>query len=350
MDKFCIGSYEVGINCPPFIIAEMSGNHNQSLKKALAIVDAAADAGAHGLKIQTYTASTMTLDLNESGFLIEDKDNLWTGRSLYNLYEEAHTPWEWHPAILERAKKRGMVAFSSPFDISAVDFLEDLNVPCYKIASFENTDLELINRIAKTNKPLIMSTGISTISNIMDAIQIFRETSSAPLILLKCTSAYPSTPSQANILTIPHMQKLFQCFVGLSDHTSGIGVAIAAVSHGASIIEKHFTINRNDGGVDSTFSLEPQELKSLVVETKRAWESLGQVKYGVTEEEKPSKIFKRSLYIIENIKAGDTLTKKNIKSIRPGFGLSPIELDKVLGLKVNKNVKKGTPLTWELFK
>ncbi len=264
MDKFYLGSFEIGMDSPPFVIAEMSGNHNQSLEKALAIVDAAANAGAHGLKIQTYKADTMTLDINKSDFSIEDQDNLWTGRSLYSLYEEAHTPWEWQPAIIERAKSLGMVAFSSPFDTTAVDFLEDLNIPCYKIASFENTDLELITRVAKTKKPIIISTGISTVSNIMKSIQVFREHSNAPLTLLKCTNAYPSTPSDANILTIPHMQKLFQCNVGLSDHTSGIGVAIAAISHGACMVEKHFTIDRSEGGVDSTFSLEPYELESWI--------------------------------------------------------------------------------------
>ena len=283
-----IGKHQIGPESKPFIIAEMSGNHNQSLDRAIAIVEAAADAGAHGLKIQTYTPDTMTLDLNEGDFHISDPDNLWSGRSLYDLYGEASTPWEWHKPIFDRANELGMIGLSTPFDATAVDFLEGLDVPCYKIASFENTDLPLIKRVAATGKPMIISTGMMTIAEMDDTVRVAREAGCCDLILLKCTSTYPSAPDGTNLRTIPYIKEMFDCEVGLSDHTMGIGAAVASVCLGATIIEKHFTLDRSDGGVDSTFSLEPSELEALVIESERAWQALGQVSFGASDKEQKS--------------------------------------------------------------
>jgi len=344
-----INNKKIGRGCAPFIIAEMSGNHNQSLSKALDIVDAAAKAGSHALKLQTYTADTITLDVKKGDFFISDKDSPWSGNSLHDLYKQAYTPWEWHKSIMQRANDLGMICFSSPFDESAVDFLEDLNVPAYKIASFENNHLPLIKKAASTGKPIIISTGMATVSEIHEAVVAARESGCKDLILLKCTSTYPATPESSNILTIPHMRELFDCEVGLSDHTMGVGTSIAAVAHGATVIEKHFTISRDDGGVDSTFSLEPNELELLVIETKRAFESLGKISYGIVGEEEKSKIFRRSLYIAEDMNSGDIFTKDNLRIVRPGEGLKPKYYDKVLGRKVNCDVKKGHPVSWGLL-
>jgi len=344
-----INNKKIGRGCAPFIIAEMSGNHNQSLSKALDIVDAAAKAGSHALKLQTYTADTITLDVKKGDFFISDKDSPWSGNSLHDLYKQAYTPWEWHKPIMQRASDLGMICFSSPFDESAVDFLEDLNVPAYKIASFENNHLPLIKKAASTGKPIIISTGMATVSEIHEAVVAARESGCKDLILLKCTSTYPATPESSNILTIPHMRELFDCEVGLSDHTMGVGTSIAAVAHGAAVIEKHFTISRDDGGVDSTFSLEPNELELLVIETKRAFESLGKISYGIVGEEEKSKIFRRSLYIAEDMNSGDIFTKDNLRIVRPGEGLKPKYYDKVLGRKVNCDVKKGHPVSWGLL-
>jgi pseudaminic acid synthase len=343
-----IGGHAIGANSPPFIIAEMSGNHNQSLDRALAIVDAAADAGAHALKLQTYTADTITLDVSEREFFIGDDQALWKGTSLHALYTQAYTPWEWHAPIMERARNRGMLCFSSPFDETAVDFLEDLRVPAYKIASFENVHLPLIRKAAATGKPIIMSTGMASLAELDEAVQAARNAGCKDLILLKCTSTYPASPHNTNILTIPHLREAFGCEVGLSDHTMGIGVAVAAVAHGATVIEKHFTLRRADGGVDSAFSLEPSELQSLVGETERAWQSLGSVCYGPTEAEKKSIGYRRSLYIAADLKAGDTLTPESLRCVRPGLGLAPRYYDMLLGRRVNQNVKKGTPMAWNL--
>jgi len=334
---------------PPFVIAEMSGNHNQSLDRALEIVEAAAKAGAHALKLQTYTADTMTLAINEGEFFISDEQSLWKGNSLHDLYELAHTPWEWHETIIGRASELGMVCFSTPFDESAVDFLEGLEVPAYKIASFENVHLPLIRRVAATGKPVIISTGMATLAEIDDAVRAAREAGCRELILLKCTSTYPATPENSNVLTIPHLRALFGCEVGLSDHTMGVGASVAAVAHGATVIEKHFTLSRADGGVDSNFSLEPDELRALVVETERAWQSLGQVTYGPGEAEKKSMIFRRSIYIAADMKAGDVLTSENLRCVRPGMGLPPKYYDMLLGRRVNRDVKKGTPMGWGLI-
>ena len=327
----------------------MSGNHNQSLARALEIVEAAAKTGAHALKLQTYTPDTMTLDLNHGEFFISDPNSLWAGTSLYKLYGEAYTPWEWHKPIFDRARELGIIAFSTPFDATAVDFLESLDVPCYKVASFENTDLLLIRRIAATGKPMIISTGMATVAELDETVRAAREAGCKDLILLKCTSTYPATPANSNILTIPHLKQLFGCEVGLSDHTMGIGVAVAAVAHGATVIEKHFTLSRADGGVDSAFSMEPHELKMLVEETKRAWESLGRVTYGPTEAERESLIFRRSIYVAKNIKDGELFTKENIRVVRPGLGLAPKYYETILGRSTSADLKKGTPLNWEMI-
>ena len=344
-----INNKKIGLGQPPFIIAEMSGNHNQSLERALEIVEAAAKTGAHALKIQTYTPDTMTLDLDEREFHISDPKSLWAGNSLYKLYGEAYTPWEWHKPIFDRASELGIIAFSTPFDDTAVDFLEDLDVPCYKIASFENTDLPLIRRVAATGKPLIISTGMASIAELDDTIKAAREAGCKDLILLKCTSTYPAAANNTNILTIPHMRELFGCEVGLSDHTMGVGVSVASVALGATVIEKHFTLNRADGGVDCTFSMEPAEMEHLVVETERAWQSLGKVSYGPTEAEKKSLLFRRSLYVVKDLKAGDELTKDNVRAIRPGLGLPTKYLQLVLGRVVNQDVPRGTSINWAMF-
>lgn len=344
-----IGGRLIGRDYAPFVIAEMSGNHNQSLERALEIVEAAARTGAHALKIQTYTPDTMTLDLAEGEFFISDKKSLWEGKSLYSLYGEAYTPWEWHAPIFERARKLGMIPFSTPFDASSVEFLETLNVACYKIASFENTDLPLIRAVAATGKPIIISTGMASVAELDETVRAAREAGCKELILLKCTSTYPATPANTNILTIPHLRELFGTEVGLSDHTMGVGVSVASVALGATVVEKHFTLARADGGVDSAFSMEPAEMASLVVETERAWQALGTVSYGATAAEEKSKVFRRSLYIAEDMKAGEVFTPANLRAIRPGFGLPPKFIELVMGKTVKHDVKKGTPLSWDLL-
>lgn len=349
MNEIEINGRKISRNHQPFIIAEMSGNHNQSLERALQIVEAAARAGAHALKIQTYTADTMTLDIDNKDFKIEDTNSLWKGNTLYKLYQQAYTPWEWHKPLFDKCTELGIIPFSTPFDETAVDFLESLNVPCYKIASFENTDIPLIRKAASTGKPLIISTGMATISELDETVTTVRSAGCKDLILLKCTSTYPASPENTNIHTIPHMRELFQCEVGLSDHTLGVGAAIASVAMGATVIEKHFTLSRADGGVDSTFSMEADELNSLVIETERAWKSLGKIYYGPTDMEKSSLKFRRSLYVAQDMKAGDLLTTENIKAIRPGYGLAPKYLPILLGKKVKKDVAKGTPVSWDLI-
>jgi len=342
-----IANTEISKSNKPFIIAEMSGNHNQSLERALEIVDAAANTGAHAIKLQTYTADTITIDKKDGEFFIEDSKSLWKGTSLYDLYKIAYTPWEWHKPIMDRAREKGLICFSSPFDFTAVDFLEELNVEAYKIASFENIDIPLIKKVANTGKPVIISTGMASVAEIAEAVEAVRSTGNNQLVLLKCTSTYPATPDNTNILTIPHMRDLFNCEIGLSDHTMGIGVSVASVALGASVIEKHFTLNRADGGVDSSFSMEPEEMKQLVIETERAWQALGKISYGPTEKEKASLVFRRSLYIVEDVKAGEVLTEKNIRSIRPGYGLPPKFIDKLIGRKVNQKLPRGTAFKWE---
>jgi pseudaminic acid synthase len=349
LKSFTVENVAIGGENRPFIIAEMSGNHNHSLERALAIVEAAANTGVSALKLQTYTADTMTLDIDTNEFFIDDPQNLWKGNSLYKLYKQAYTPWEWHKPIFERCRELGIIPFSTPFDETAVDFLEKLNVPMYKIASFENNDIPLIKKVASTGKPMIISTGMASVAEIDETVQAAREAGCDNLVLLKCTSTYPASPENTNILTIPHMRELFNCQVGLSDHTMGIGAAVASVALGASVIEKHFTLSRADGGVDSAFSMEPSEMKSLVIEAERAWQSLGKVTYGPTDNEKASLKHRRSLYITKDMKAGDILTGENLRAIRPGCGLSPKYYDVLLGKQVNQNVKKGTPVSWDLI-
>jgi len=349
MGPFKIGHRLVGSGQKPFVIAEMSGNHNQSLKRALEIVNAAAAAGVHALKLQTYTADTMTLDLKEREFVIEDPKSLWHGRSLYDLYQEAHTPWEWHKPIFDRCRELGMICFSTPFDETSLYFLEELEAPCYKIASFENTDLQLIRKVAATGKPMIISTGMATVAELDDTVRCARENGCKDLVLLKCTSTYPATPENTNVLTIPHMRELFGCEVGLSDHTMGLGAAVAAVAHGATVIEKHFTLRRADGGVDSSFSLEPEEMRALVVETERAWHSLGAISYGPTSGERKSLQFRRSLYVVEDIAAGECFTVENVRAIRPGLGLPTRYLDHIVGRKALSDIRKGTPVTYDVL-
>lgn len=331
----------------PFIIAEMSGNHNQSLDRALAIVDAAAEAGVDALKIQTYTADTITIDKSDGEFFIADPNSLWKGESLYNLYKKAYTPWEWHKPIFDRCKEKGIIGFSTPFDFTAVDFLEELDIPFYKLASFENIDLPLIKKIAQTGKPVIASTGMASVAELDELVRTAKENGCPEITLLKCTSSYPATPAGTNLLTIPHLKQLYDCPVGLSDHTLGIGAAVASIALGATVIEKHFTLCRAEGGVDSAFSLEPQEMAQLVRECKTAYEALGEISYGVTEQEKKSLVFRRSLYIVEDMKKGEILTEKNLRSIRPGLGLPPKYYEMFLGKQVVCDVKRGTAMSWD---
>ncbi len=339
----------IGKGNPPFIIAEMSGNHNRSLVRAMEIVEAAASTGVHALKLQTYTPDTMTLNSDEKEFFIDDPKSIWKGKSLYDLYKEAYTPWEWHEPIFQRCREFGLICFSSPFDNTSVDFLEKLDVPCYKIASFEITDIPLIRKAASTGKPIIISTGMATASEIGEAVHAARQSGCNDLILLKCTSTYPASPEDSNILTIPHMRELFECEVGLSDHTLGIGAAIASVALGATVIEKHFTLSREDGGVDAAFSMEPQEMRSLVMETERARKALGRVGYGPTERENESIIFRRSLYVVKDIRAGDVFSEDNVRAIRPGKGLLPKYIDVFMGRSAKMDMKKGTPLSFDFL-
>jgi N-acetylneuraminate synthase len=341
-----IADRPIGRDQPPFVIAEMSGNHNQSMERALAIVEAAAQAGAHAIKLQTYTADTMTLPVASGDFFISDENSLWHGQSLYELYRIAHTPWEWHAPIMARAKDLGILCFSTPFDETAVDFLEGLDCPCYKIASFENTDLPLIRKVAATGKPMIISTGMATVAELDETVRTARAAGCRDVILLKCTSTYPASPENSHLRTLPHLRDLFGCEVGLSDHTLGIGAAVAAVALGATVIEKHFTLSRAESDVDSAFSLEPTELHTLVTETERAWRALGEIRYGPTEAEKASLHFRRSIYIAADVKAGEVLTRENLRIVRPGFGLAPKHYESLLGRRVSRDLEMGTAMDW----
>lgn len=344
-----IDGRSIGPDQPPYIIAEMSANHNGSLERALAIVEAAATAGADAVKLQTYTPDSMTLDLREGEFFISNPNSLWFGQSMHDLYAKACTPMEWHAPIIKRARELGLACFSSPFDDAAVDFLESLEVPAYKIASFECVDLPLIRKAASTGKPLIMSTGMATVQEIEEALDTARSAGCKEIVLLKCTTTYPADPLSSNLCTIPDMQQRFGCPVGLSDHTAGIGVAIAAVVYGAVILEKHFTLSRADGGVDAAFSVEPAELRQLVVETERAAMASGSVHYGPTEDEQYTVKRRRSLYIALDMKAGDIITPENLRRIRPGHGLPPKFYDELLGRRVACDVIRGTPVSWDLI-
>ena len=343
-----IAHKEIGRHTKPFIIAEMSGNHNQSLERALHLVELAAEAGVDALKLQTYTADTITLDVHTDEFFISNEDSLWQGQSLHTLYQQAYTPWEWHEPIFARAKELGLIAFSSPFDETAVDFLESLAVPAYKIASFENVDIPLIKKVARTGKPIIISTGMASAAELDEAVSAIREEGNEQIILLKCTSTYPASPENSNLATIPHMKALFNVEMGLSDHTMGVGVAVAAVTLGATVIEKHFTSSRQEGGVDAAFSMEPHELKMLVEETERAWLAIGDVKYGPTAAELKSCNDRRSLYIGKDMKAGDIFTKENLRDVRPGHGLPTKYYELLLGKTIKQDAKKGTPVSWEI--
>lgn len=329
----------------PIIVAEMSGNHNGSLSRALKIVREAAKAGADAIKLQTYTADTITLDSNNNDFIIKDSRSLWRKKKLYNLYKKAHTPWSWHNKIFKLAKKLNIICFSSPFDETAVDFLEKLNVPFYKIASFEITHLPLIKKVAQTKKPMIISTGLSSKKEIFEAVKIAKKNGCPKIILLKCTSAYPASIESSNLKTIQDLKKTFRCEVGFSDHTLGIGAAIAAVCNGAKLIEKHFTLTKKDQGVDSKFSMDSNELRLLVKEAKNAYLSIGKVNYSLSYEEKKSKIFRRSIYASNNINKGEIFSKDNIKVIRPGFGLAPKFYNNLLGKKSKRKIKKAEKLT-----
>lgn len=346
MKDIRIGNFVIGDCHKPLVVAEMSGNHNQSIERAFAIVDSAAKAGAHALKLQTYTPDTMTI---KGALTIIDNNSLWKGRELYDLYKDAYTPWEWHKPIFERAKKLGLLTFSTPFDETAVDFLEELNVEVYKIASFENTDWPLLKKVAQTRKPVILSTGAASLAEIDEAVRLLRNNGCEDLVLLKCTSTYPASPENTNILTIPHMRDMFKCHIGLSDHTMGIGASIASVALGSRLIEKHFTLSRHDGGVDSAFSIEPNELKSLVVESERAFLSLGKIHYGILSDEEKSLKFKRSIYVVKDILPGEEFTKDNIRVIRPGDGLQPRFYEIIIGRKSSSSIKSGTPLSWNLL-
>ncbi len=342
-----IGDRTVGPDHPPLVIAEMSGNHDQSLDRALELVDAAASAGAHALKLQTYTADTITLRQRGGDFQINDEGSLWAGQNLHDLYTKAHTPWDWHHPIMERAAAKGMLCFSSPFDETAVDFLNDLNVPAFKIASFENNHLPLIRKAASTGKPLIISTGMASLADLERAVTSAREAGCRDLVLLKCTSTYPATPENTNIRTISHLRDLFGTQVGLSDHTMGVGVAVASVALGATVVEKHFTLRRSDGGVDSAFSLEPEELSALVEETARAWQALGEVRYGPTDAERNSLVFRRSIYVAADIAAGEEFSLENLRIVRPGHGAPPWLLEQLVGRVARRAYTAGTALSMD---
>jgi len=334
----------------PFIIAEMSGNHNQSLERALRIVEEAAKTGVDALKIQTYTPDTITIDSDRDEFKINDKNSLWSGETLYSLYSKAYTPWDWDKAIFDKCKEMGIIGFSTPFDFSAVDFLEKINVPFYKIASFENYDLPLLKYIAKTKKSVIISTGMIKLEELKESVQILKENGCPEIILLKCTSTYPANSKDTNLLTIRDMQNQFpECVIGLSDHTMGTAVSVAGIALGAKVIEKHFTISRAEGGVDSAFSMEPSEMMELVSDANITYQSLGNVFYGPTSAEIPSLKFRRSLYAIKNIKKGELFTSENIRSIRPAIGLSTKYYEKIINKKASVDIYRGTPLKEEMI-
>lgn len=349
MTDIQIDNFIIGADHPPFIIAELSGNHQQQLDLAIAMVEAAAKAGVHAIKLQTYTADSMTLDVKTDDFVIQEQDSLWHGQGLHSLYQKAATPYEWHKVLFDKAKSLGMMAFSSPFDEDAVDFLDSLGVPCYKIASFELTDLPLIKKAASKGKPMIMSTGMASLAEIEQAVETAKQAGCQDIILLKCTSTYPAQPVNTNLNTIPHLRDAFGCQVGLSDHTAGVGVSVAAVALGATIIEKHFVLDRSAGGADASFSLEPAELELLVEETTRAWQAMGQVCYGGSAAEEKSKQYRRSIYVCQDLKAGDVLDSSNVRIVRPAFGLAPKHWTDVLGKVAKQDVPKGTPLRWELL-
>ncbi|TLW93518.1 pseudaminic acid synthase [Saccharomonospora piscinae] len=348
MTSIRIGGHEIGPDQPPFVIAEVSGNHNGSLDRALDIIDAVAGTGAQAVKLQTYRPDTITIDVDTPAFRIGDDHELWSGQNLYSLYERAHTPWEWHEALFERARSHGMEVFSSPFDPTAVELLESLDAPAYKIASSEIVDLPLIELCARTGKPLVISTGMATVAEIDAAVRTARAVGNEQVLVLGCTASYPAPASDSNLRSLPVLATAFGTPVGLSDHTPGIGAPVAAVALGACAIEKHVTLARDDGGVDSAFSLEPAELAALVTETRRAWEALGEARIGPKASEREGLRLRRSLYVVADVQAGDEVTEHTVRSIRPAGGLPPAELTTLLGRTFRTDVAKGTPLTWDL--
>ncbi|GAA1952790.1 pseudaminic acid synthase [Amycolatopsis minnesotensis] len=344
-----IGKHEIGPEHPPFVIAEMSGNHNGDLGRALAIVDAIGESGAQAVKLQTYRPGTITIDADGPAFRIGDTHSLWGGENLYRLYERAHTPWEWHEELFARAREHGLEIFSSPFDPTAVELLESLDAPAYKIASSEIVDLPLIELCARTGKPLIISTGMASVAEVDAAVRTARAAGNDQLVVLGCTASYPASPAESNLRGLPVLAGVTGTLVGLSDHTPGIGAPLAAVALGAVAIEKHVTLKRDDGGVDSEFSLEPPELAALVTESKRAWEALGRAVIGPRESEKEGLRFRRSLYVVADVVAGERVTRENVRSIRPAGGLAPGDIDVVLGRTFTQDAAKGTALTWDLI-
>lgn len=343
-----IGEHAVGEEHRPFVVAEMSGNHNGDLGRALAIVDAIAESGAPAVKLQTYTADTITIDHDGPAFRVSAGHELWGGKNLYQLYTEAHTPWAWHAPIFERAREHGLVPFSSPFDATAVELLEDLGAQVYKIASLEIADLALLRLVARTGKPVIISTGAATVTDVDTAVRTIRGEGNDQVVVLACTSSYPASPAESNLRSIPVIRDTFDVVVGLSDHTPGIGAAVAGVALGAALLEKHVTLARADGGVDSDFSLEPAELAALVTETERGWQALGRVRLEPTPGEAESRRLRRSLYVVQDVRAGDLVTAENVRSIRPAGGLEPVHLDVVLGRAFRQDVARGTALGWDL--
>jgi pseudaminic acid synthase len=343
-----IDGCDIGSTHDTYVIAELSANHHQDIDQAIQLIRAAKEAGANAIKLQTYTPDTITIDCNNEYFRI-GKGTIWEGKSLYELYKEAYTPWEWQPRLKRIANDLGMALFSSPFDKTAVDFLENMDVPAYKIASFELVDIPLIQYVARTGKPVIMSTGMTTLAEINEALNAARDEGCKEIALLKCTSGYPADPAEMNLCTIPSMTETFQIPIGLSDHTLDIAVPVAAVALGACIIEKHITLSRNIPGPDSAFSLEPHEFKAMVNAIRTTKKALGKVSYEVTDKEAASRVFRRSLFVVKDMKAGDVFSEENIRSIRPGYGLSPRYIGKIIGRCSSKDISKGTPVSWDLL-
>jgi pseudaminic acid synthase len=346
-EAFRIGARQIGPGHPCFVVAELSANHQHDRHRAKQLVQAAARAGADAIKLQTYTADTITIDSDAEWFRVPD-GSLWSGRTLYDLYSEAHTPWEWHAELFEAARQAGLEWFSTPFDLTAVLFLEELGVPAHKVASFELVDSPLLDAIGRTRKPVIMSTGMATVDEIAEAVATLRSAGTTHLVLLKCTSAYPAPPESMNLRTIEDLRRRFDVIAGLSDHTLGSAVAVAAVAVGAAVVEKHFTLSRADGGPDAAFSMEPDEFAAMVRDIRVAEGALGGVSYERTAAERISVTHRKSLFVVEDVAAGETFTQKNVRVIRPGFGLPPRHLGDVLGRRASKNVARGTPLEWHL--
>lgn len=347
-NEILIQDRKIGNKYPTFIIAEMSGNHNKDINRALEIVEIAKECGADAIKLQTYTPDTITLNCNNKYFATQ-KGSLWEGMTLYQLYEKAYTPWEWHKRIFERANKVGLICFSSPFDVTAVEFLEKLESPAYKIASYEITDIPLIKKVARTKKTIIISTGIANLSDIEAAVKACKEEENEKVILLKCTSAYPSPYEEMNLRVIPHMAQTFECITGISDHSYGTEVAVAAVAQGAKVVEKHFTLSRAEGSVDADFSMEPKEFAEMVKQIRNVEKALGRVSYELTKSQMAGKQYARSLFTVNDIKKGELFTIDNIRSVRPGNGLAPVYLEEILGRRAAQDIERGMPLRWEMI-